>query len=109
MTACYYLLLFASFGASQARAYIEVSYTLGRVVNEATNIVLVKVEKVNKERRLIYYTKVADIKGNHPADAIKHIITDGFNPREPKFILDWAEPGKTAIFFYCGGLSLYPQ
>ncbi len=91
--------------ASPAQAYVEISYTLGRVVNEATNIVLVKVEKVNKERRLIYYKKVADLKGNHPAEDIKHIITDGFHAREPKFILDWAQPGKTAVFFYQGGAS----
>jgi HEAT repeat protein len=91
--------------ASQAQAYVEISYTLGRVLNEATNIVVMKVEKVNKERRLIYYKKVADLKGKHDAEAIKHIITDGFHAREPKNILDWAEPGKTAIFFYQGGAS----
>jgi len=101
LVACLAVLLMAT----DAQAYVEVSYTLGRVINEATNIVLVKVEKVNKERRLIYYKKVADLKGNHPGEAIKHIITDGFHAREPKFILDWAEPGKTAIFFYQGGAS----
>src|SRR5262245_56524597 len=86
--------------ASPSWGYIEIPYTLGRVVNESSNIVLMKVEKVNKERRLIYYKKVADIKGKHNGEAIKHIITDGFHGREPKFIMDWAEPGKTAIFFY---------
>ncbi|MBL8798159.1 MAG: HEAT repeat domain-containing protein [Planctomycetia bacterium] len=93
------------FAAAYSRAYVEIPYTLGRVVNESSNIVLMKVEKVNKERRLIYYTKVADLKGKHPADVIKHNISDGFNPREPKFIMDWAEPGKTAVFFYNGGAS----
>jgi hypothetical protein len=91
--------------AGSASAYVEIPYTLGRVVNESTHIVLMKVEKVNKERRLIYYRKVADLKGKHPTDTINHQITNGFNAREPKFIMDWAEPGKTAIFFHNGGAS----
>ena len=84
---------------------MEIPYTLGRVVNESTNIVLMQVEKVNKERKLIYYKKVADLKGTHPTEAIKHDITNGFHAREPKFIMDWAEPGKTAVFFHNGGAS----
>lgn len=91
--------------ASRAAAYVEIPYTLGRVVNESTHIVVMKVEKVNKERKLIYYKKVADLKGKHPVDAINHQITNGFNAREPKFIMDWAEAGKTAIFFHNGGAS----
>lgn len=103
---CLLLTLFALYVlVSPARAYIEIPYTLGRIVNESSNIVLMKVEKVNKERRLIYFKKVADIKGKHPGEAIKHIITDGFHAREPKFIMDWAEPGKSAMFFYQGGAS----
>ena len=101
------LLLFLLFGAwaSPASAYVEIPYTLGRVLNESSNIVLMKVEKVNKERRLIFYKKVADLKGKHPDEDIKHIITDGFHAREPKYIMDWAEPGKLAVFFYQGGAS----
>jgi HEAT repeat protein len=91
--------------ASTASAYVEIPYTLGRVVNEASNIVVLQVEKVNKERRLIYYRKIADLKGKHPSDTVNHQIANGFHPREPKFIMDWAEPGKTAIFFHNGGAS----
>jgi hypothetical protein len=86
--------------------YIEERYTLARVVNESTNIVLMKVEKVNKERKLIYYKKVADIKGKHPTDMIKHNVgVGGFNEREQKIPIEWAEPGKLALFFHNGGAS----
>src|SRR5262245_6086198 len=91
--------------ASTTQGYVEIPYTLGRVVTESSNIVVMKVERVNKERKLIFYKKVADLKGKHPAEDIKHIITEGFHPREPKFIMDWAEPGKIAVFFYQGGAS----
>src|SRR5216110_3963558 len=71
-----------------AQAYVEIPYTLGRVCNEATNICVMRVEKVDKERNLIIFTKVADLKGKHPADTIKHNIgRGGFHPREWQFIM----------------------
>jgi hypothetical protein len=88
------------------RAYVEERYTLARVVNESTNIVLVKVKRVNKERKLIIYDKVADIKGKHPSDVIKHNVgVGGFNVREQTLPTEWAAEGKLALFFHNGGAS----
>jgi hypothetical protein len=87
-------------------AYVEERYTLPRVVNESTNIVVVKVEKVNKARKLIYYKKIVDLKGKHPTDVIKHNVgVGGFNAFEQKAPIEWAEPGKIAIFFHNGAAS----
>ena len=91
---------------SLSYAYVEAPFTLGRVVNDSTNIVVMEVVKVNKEKdkNLIYFKKVADLKGKHPKDEIKHNVgTRGFHPREWQTIMKWAEPGKKAIFFYNGG------
>jgi len=93
------------FLSAPARAYVEIPYTMGRVLNESTNVVVLKVDKVNKEKRLVYYTKVADLKGKHNGDKINHQINNGFEAREPQFIMDWAEPGKLAIMFHNGGAS----
>jgi hypothetical protein len=76
------------------------------VVNEATNVVLMRVESVDKEKNLVIYRKVSDVKGKHPADVIKHNIgRGGFHPREWQNIMAWAEPGKTAVFMHNGGAS----
>jgi len=92
--------------STAARAYIEAPYALGRVILEATNIVLVKVEKVDNERNLIIYQKLADIKGKHPTPQIKHNIgKGGFNPREWQFIMAYAQPGKVAVVFHNGSAS----
>lgn len=89
-----------------ASAYVEARYSLGQLVKESTNIVLVKVDKVNKERKLIYYKKVADLKGMHEGDDIRHNVgVGGFNAQEQKIPADWAEPGKIAVFFHNGGAS----
>src|SRR5262249_8080264 len=71
--------------------------------NLSTNIVLVRVEKVDKNNNMIIYRKVRDIKGKHPTDVIKHNIgRGGFNPREWQYTMQWAEVGKTAVFFHNG-------
>lgn len=99
-------LFLALFLVPGSRAYVEERYTLARVINESTNIVLVRIERVNKERKLIFYKKVADLKGKHPADVIKHNLgVGGFNLREQTLPMEWAEVGKLAIFFHNGGAS----
>lgn len=90
-------------GDQATYAYVEIPYALGRIIAESTNIVVMRVEKVDKERNLIIYKKVSDLKGTHPGDVIKHNIgRGGFNPREWQFIMQAAEPGKLALFFHNG-------
>lgn len=89
-----------------AGAYIEASYTLGRIVAECTNILVMQVDKVDKQNNRILYKKVRDIKGTHPSDVIRHNIAQaGFHPREWQTVMAWAEPGKLAMFFHNGQAS----
>jgi len=89
-----------------AWAYIEVAMSLGHVVNQCSNVVLMRVDSVDKERKFIIYRKVRDLKGKHAEDLIKHHIgTSGLRADEWKKPLDWAEPGKMAVFFYNGTAS----
>ncbi len=93
-------------GAPAAARYIEAPYSLGRLVAEATNILVMQVEKVDKQANRILYRKVRDIKGQHPSDVLRHNIAQaGFHPREWQNVMAWAEPGKLAIFCYNGGAS----
>ncbi|MGD0094247.1 MAG: VCBS repeat-containing protein, partial [Planctomycetota bacterium] len=86
--------------------YIEVPYTLGKVVTESTNVLLIRVETVDKQKNTIIFRKVQDIKGKHPTELIKHNIGQaGYNPREWQNIMAWAEPGKTATMFHNGEAS----
>lgn len=91
---------------SPVLAYVEAPMSFGAIVAQSTNIVLMRVEAVDKEKNLIIYRKVQDIKGKHPTDVIKHNIgRGGLRPNEWKPQMDWAEPGKMAVFFYNGGAS----
>lgn len=87
--------------ALPAWAYIEAPYTLGRIVAESQGIVLVEVAQVNRERNLIIFKKLRDLKGKHAATQIKHNIGKaGFHPREWQTVMAWAAPGKKAVFFH---------
>lgn len=92
--------------AVSAPAYVEMTYTLGRLVNESVVVCTMRIEKVDKEKNLIIYRKVADIKGTHNQEVIKHNIgRGGFHPREWQNIMKWAEPGKLAVFMHNGSAS----
>jgi hypothetical protein len=89
-----------------ASAYVEAPHSLGQVIALSTNVMVLRVEKVDREKNLIIYRKVRDLKGTHPTDVIKHNIAhNGYNPREWQYPMEWAEVGKTAVFFHNGGAS----
>ncbi len=91
---------------SPAPAYVEAPHSLGAVVQQSSHIMVLRVEKVDKEKNLIIYRKVRDLKGTHPQEVVKHNIgRGGFHPREWQYTMEWAEVGKTAIFFHNGGAS----
>lgn len=93
-------------GLNTVWGYVEAPYTLGQVITESSHVVLVEVSRVNKDKNLIVYKKVQDLKGKHPGDEIKHNIGKrGFHEREWKSIMAWAEVGKKAVFFHNGGAS----
>jgi hypothetical protein len=87
--------------ASPSSAYIEAPHSLGKCVHESTNVVLVELAKVNADKNLLIFKKVADIKGKHPTAEIKHNIGKrGFHEREWKNVMAWAEVGKRAVVMY---------
>src|SRR5262245_17339286 len=88
--------------ATPARAYVDWAPTLGKLIKDSSNIVVVKVDKVSQEKRAIIFKKVADLEGKLAGHEIKHQINDGLHPREPHTIMDWAEPGQTGILFQSG-------
>jgi hypothetical protein len=102
--ACAAILLIAR--PQAAHAYVEVPMSLGDVIRQSTTIVQMQVTKVDREKNLIIFTKIQDIKGKHPANEIKHNIgRGGLRPGEWEEIMKWAEVGKQATFFHNGGAS----
>ncbi len=69
-----------------APAYIDRPPTLGRLIRyDASDIAVFRVEKVSKEKGVIIYEKVADLKGKYPTEQIRQAIdprlADPLGPR----------------------------
>jgi HEAT repeat protein len=85
--------------------------TLGQLCGWSTYVTEVRVEKVSKEKGIIVYRKVRDLKGKYPRDTIRHVFDlkntpqhqgSGDVPVRPdevdwKYAVGWAEVGKTAV------------
>ena len=105
MRRLFLLTLVLTLSARPAQAYIDITSSLGDVIKDSSAIALLRVEKVSQEKRVIVFKKIADLKGKSAGD-VRHHIAEGFHPREPKIVMEWAEPGKLAICFTTGVISL---
>ncbi|MBO0697368.1 MAG: VCBS repeat-containing protein [Zavarzinella sp.] len=85
--------------ASPALAYIEAAMTLGDIINQSAQITILRVSRVDKSKNLVVFDKVEDIKGKYPTAQGRHVCTGQYREGEIKAVLDWAEPGKIAVFF----------
>src|SRR5262245_47035077 len=94
------ILLAAWATSGVAWGHIEAQYTLGRVATESTNIVVIEVTRINKEKNLVICKKVRDLKGTHAGEEIKQNIGQRGEPGDAKAVMDWAEVGRQAVFFY---------
>src|ERR1700675_4908076 len=90
------------FSTAPAWGYLGIFQSLGQVTSDAKFIVVLEVEQVSRENKVIVYKKVADLKGSYAHLQVKHHIAAGDDSRDAETILNWAAPGKTAIFFHDG-------
>ena len=86
-----------------AWGYVEAPFSLGSLVAQSPNVVVVRVEQVDREKNLIVYSKVRDVKGTHEGEIKHNIGKRGFHPREWQNVMAWAQVGKTALFFHTTG------
>src|SRR5262249_12738469 len=91
--------------AAPSWAYIAALPTLGKVVADSDQIMVLRVDKVSREKQVVLFTKVADLKGKAQGDEVTDKVTAGSPPRQAGTVLDWAEPGAIAVCFQRGNVS----
>src|SRR5262245_48998113 len=85
-----------------ALAYIKAPpQTLGGMCLETDQIAVLKVEKVNADRGVIFFKHVEQLKGSHDGSVLRHVIKP--ESKGTKLILDLVAEGKTAVMFYFTG------
>jgi len=88
--------------SGRSPAYLAAMPTLGKIIVDSSNIVVLQVDKTSRDKQVVIFKKVADLKGKGLPEVVKHKLTDGFHPRQARAILDWAEPGSMALCFQNG-------
>src|SRR4051794_33645965 len=69
--------------APVAYAYVEAPHSLGQVIALSSNVVVMRVEAVDRGKNAIIFRKVRDLKGVHRQELIRHNVgRAGFEPRE---------------------------
>jgi hypothetical protein len=71
--------------------------SLGHMCLWSTHVMTVRVDAVDREKGVIVFRKIKDLKGRWPVDVVKQ----SFPPQYPdrRLPLEWAEPGKTTVMF----------
>lgn len=94
------------FCAAPATAYIDRSLTLGKIIRDSDQIVVVEVEKVNWQRKAILFKKISDLKGKSDDVVVRHRLADDYSPGEPAEVLDRAQARARAVCFVNGPTAL---
>src|SRR5258706_242456 len=70
---------------------------LGELIRQSDPIVVLEVDHIDRENRLVVFKSVKALKGKADPGLIRHHLYD-----TDLAILDWANPGKKAVCFYHG-------
>src|SRR5262245_48330026 len=100
------VLLGALGNPTPSQAFVDFSPTLGKVISQSDHIVVLEVDRVNREKQVLVLKRVAELKGRGAPEVVKHQISDGFHARQSRTILDAAEPGEMAVCLQSGRQSL---
>src|SRR5215510_12944847 len=86
-----------------ARAYIGgPPLSLGMMCHWSTHVMIARIEKLNRDKGIILYRKVRDLKGRWPTESYRHAFAPNFPERD--YIFDWAAEGKIVL---CCALESY--
>src|SRR5947208_16281608 len=86
-----------------AQAYIGgPQLSLGLMCNWSTHVMIARIEKLNRDKGIILYRKVRDLKGRWPSETFRHAFAANFPQRDQVF--DWAAEGKIVV---CCALESY--
>jgi HEAT repeat protein len=102
-------LLVACFPAVQVYGFIDVIPTLGRLIADSRLIVVLRVEKVDRQKRIILFRTIDTLSNPDRVavpDKIRHRIGADLHPHEAKRVLDAAQPGEIAVCLASGRVAV---
>ena len=74
----------------------------GPDVRESQTITVAEVDRFSPEKGAIILKKIRDLKGESPAEPLKHQLVRGGETVVDLPLLEWAEPGRRCVLFVTG-------
>jgi hypothetical protein len=71
--------------------------SLGMMCSWSSHAAVARIDAVDREKGVVIFRKVRDVKGKWPADVFRHVYPANFPNRA--YILNWAEVKKTVVVF----------
>src|SRR5262245_21165429 len=76
-----------------AQAYVGgPPLSLGMMCHWSTHVMIARIEKLNRDKGVIIYRKIRDVKGRWPTETFRHAFAANFPERG--YVFDWAAEGK---------------
>ncbi len=82
-----------------ASAYVDLSPTIAKVVNDSRNIALVEVVSLDREPRILTLRERTVLKGAAGNTPLIQQVAENKNASIPRAIVQWAEPGAQGVVF----------
>ncbi len=93
--------------SQRAQAYVDLAPTLAKIINDASSISLVEVERFDHDKGIVILKNLRDFKGQSKPGPIKHLVAPFQSTMAvPRQIREWAEPGARAVVFATPGTVL---
>ena len=89
-----------------AHAYIDLAPTLSKIIADSKGIAVVEVMEFDRANHLVVFKAVRTLKGQIPADPIRHAVASAEGGAIPRQILQWAGPGARAVLFVSRNTAL---
>jgi HEAT repeat protein len=89
-----------------APAYVDLSPTLARIVNESQTITVAEVERFNADKGVVVLKRVRDLKGTTSDGPVNHQVVRANETAIDRAVLEWAEPGRQCVVFTSGKMTV---
>jgi hypothetical protein len=87
-------------------AYIDLAPTLAKIIADSKSVTVVEVMEFDRQKHVVVLKAVRGLKGDVPADSIRHDVAPSDGGVVPREIQQWAGPGARGVLFLSRSTAL---
>ena len=92
--------------ARPAHAYVDLTPTLSKVMQDSRQILLVEATLLSKENSSLVFSEIKTLKGPATTGEARHGLSWDKSAKAPQQLLQWARPGARGVLFVSGNVGI---